>query len=149
MDQPAGVAWCVSARRLRRTPERRHDRRRAPVSSSGRRSGPALPWRHELGRARRTSIRSAATPPGGRLTTWELAAYRAEIKNELQCVFSSFAVILKSLWVGGPSPDKLWLNLAYTLNDFRFDGDTKCGDKILRSAPRHFLRSEQLYKHSS
>src|SRR6185312_6572253 len=24
-----------------------------------------------------------------------------------------------------------------------------CGDKILRSAPRHFLRSEQLYEHSS
>ena len=31
--------------------------------------------------------------------------------------------------------------LAYTLNDFRFDGDAKFGDNVLPGAPRHFLRS--------
>ena len=101
---------------------------------------------------------------------WDLAIYRAEIKNELQCLFSAFgncdvvnadrtvhqgieigfgAALLKSLLVGGPAPDKLWLNVAYTLNDFHFDGDSKYGDNLLPGAPRHFLRSELLYKHPS
>lgn len=102
--------------------------------------------------------------------TWDLAIYRAEIKNELQCLFSAFgncdvvntdrtvhqgieigfgAALLKSLIVAGASPDKLWLNVAYTLNDFRFDGDKQYGDNVLPGAPRHFLRSELLYKHPS
>ncbi len=59
------------------------------------------------------------------------------------------AAMLKSMLVGGPSPDKLWLNVAYTLNDFHFDGDSKFGDNVLPGAPRHFLRSELLYKHPS
>ncbi|HET7155634.1 MAG TPA: TonB-dependent receptor [Hyphomicrobiaceae bacterium] len=101
--------------------------------------------------------------------TWDLAIYRAEIKNELQCLFSAFgncdvvnadrtvhqgieigfgAAILKSMLVGGPSPDKLWLNVAYTLNDFYFDGANFSGNE-LPGAPRHFLRSELLYKHPS
>lgn len=100
--------------------------------------------------------------------TWDLAAYRAEIKNELQCFFSSFgtcqvvnadqtvhqgieigfgAAILKSMFARGPSPDRLWLNVAYTLNDFRFDGDKVFHDNELPGAPRHYLRSELLYKH--
>jgi iron complex outermembrane receptor protein len=102
--------------------------------------------------------------------TWDLAAYRAEIDNELQCLYSSFgtcqvvnadrtvhqgveigfgAAILKSMLVSGTTPDKLWLNVAYTLNDFRFDGDSTFGDNILPGAPRHFLRGELLYKHPS
>ena len=102
--------------------------------------------------------------------TWDLAIYRAEIKNELQCLFSAFgncdvvnadrtvhqgieigfgAALLKSLLVAGASPDKLWLNVTYTLNDFHFDGDSKFGDNVLPGAPRHFLRSELLYKHPS
>ena len=101
---------------------------------------------------------------------WDLAIYRAEIKNELQCLFSAFgncdvvnadrtvhqgieigfgAALLKSMLVGGPAPDKLWLNVAYTLSDFRFDGDQQFGDNVLPGAPRHFLRSELLYKHPS
>ncbi|MEO8652253.1 MAG: TonB-dependent receptor, partial [Hyphomicrobiaceae bacterium] len=76
--------------------------------------------------------------------TWDLAAYRAEIDNELQCLYAAFGscqvvnadktihqgleigfgvAVLKSMVVPGPSPDRLWLNVAYTLNDFRFDGD--------------------------
>jgi iron complex outermembrane receptor protein len=102
--------------------------------------------------------------------TWDLAIYRAEIRHELQCLFSAFgncdvvnadrtvhqgieigfgAALLKSMLVGGPAPDKLWLNVAYTLNDFRFDGDQQFGDNVLPGAPRHFLRSELLYKHPS
>jgi iron complex outermembrane receptor protein len=102
--------------------------------------------------------------------TWDLAAYRAEINNELQCLYSSFgncqvvnadatvhqgievgfgAAIVKSMLAHGPAPDKLWLNVAYTLNDVRFDNDSAFGDNILPGAPRHFFRGELLYKHPS
>ena len=43
--------------------------------------------------------------------------------------------------------DKLWLNVAYTFNDFRFDGDSQFGDNELPGAPRHYVRAELLYKH--
>jgi iron complex outermembrane receptor protein len=104
--------------------------------------------------------------------TWDLAVYRAEIRDELMCqeagnntgtctvvnldrtihqgVEIGFgAAVLKSMLVPGPSPDRLWLNLAYTFNDFRFDGDAKFGDNELPGAPRHFIRAELLYKHPS
>jgi iron complex outermembrane receptor protein len=100
--------------------------------------------------------------------SWDLAAYRMEIANELQCLFSAFGnctvvnadrtvhqgleigfgvTALKSMFVQGDRPDRLWLNVAYTLNDFFFDGDARFGDNVLPGAPRHFLRSELLYKH--
>jgi iron complex outermembrane receptor protein len=102
--------------------------------------------------------------------TWDLALYRMEISNELQCLYSSFGtcqvvnadrtvhqgievgfgvVVMKGLAAPGPSPDRLWLNVAYTLNDFRFDGDANFGNNILPGAPRHFMRAELLYKHPS
>jgi iron complex outermembrane receptor protein len=94
------------------------------------------------------------------------------IQNELQCTFpfgiADFCVIqnadktvhrglelgfgasiLKSLFVDGPTPDRLSLNVAYTYSDFRFDGDAKFGNNQLPGAPRHYLRSELLYKHPS
>ena len=46
-------------------------------------------------------------------------------------------------------PDELWLNTAYTFSDFRFDHDPTFGDKQIPGAPRHYLRSELLYKHPS
>ena len=49
--------------------------------------------------------------------------------------------------MNGPAPDKLWLNLAYTFNDFRFDNDPVFGNNLLPGAPRHYLRAELLYKH--
>ena len=55
--------------------------------------------------------------------------------------------LLKSMFVRAGTPDKLWLNLAYTFNDFRFDDDPVFGDNVLPGAPRHFLRGELLYKH--
>ena len=102
--------------------------------------------------------------------TWDLAAYRAEIDNELQCLYAAFGTcqvvnadktihqgleigfgvaVLKGMVVPGPSPDRLWLNVAYTLNDFRFDDDPVFGNNVLPGAPRHFLRAELLYKHPS
>lgn len=108
--------------------------------------------------------------------TWDLALYRMEIDNELMCfdlastgsattgacqvihadktvhqgIEIGFGVaILKGLVALGPSPDRLWLNLAYTLNDFHYDGDANFGDNDLPGAPRHFVRAELLYKHPS
>ncbi len=101
---------------------------------------------------------------------WDLAAYRMEIANELQCLFSSFgnctvvnadrtvhqgfeaafgAVVAKGLLAPGARPDRLWLNVSYTFNDFFFDGDAKFGNNTLPGAPRHFVRTDLLYKHPS
>ena len=57
--------------------------------------------------------------------------------------------VMRSLLAEGPNPDKLWLNAAYTFNDFRYDNDVLWGDNELPGAPRHFLRAELLYKHPS
>ena len=98
---------------------------------------------------------------------WELTAYRANIRNELQCLYSAFgncnvtnadrtihqgieagagAAIFRGIFNNGPAPDKIWLNLAYTFNDFRFDNDATFGNNLLPGAPRHYLRAELLYK---
>ncbi|ABE62993.1 TonB-dependent receptor [Nitrobacter hamburgensis X14] len=100
--------------------------------------------------------------------TWELTAYRAQIRNELLCFYSVFgncnvtnadrtmhqgieagagAAIVRNLFVRGDRPDRLWLNVAYTFNDFRFDNDSVFGNNLLPGAPRHFVRAELLYKH--
>jgi iron complex outermembrane receptor protein len=99
--------------------------------------------------------------------TWDLALYRADISDELQCltapatpgacnvtnadktvhqgIEAGFGVaVFKSLF--GPE-DRVWVNVAYTLNDFHFDGDARYGNNILPGAPRHYLRSEVLYTH--
>ncbi|MFD2181762.1 TonB-dependent receptor family protein [Rhodoplanes azumiensis] len=100
--------------------------------------------------------------------SWDVALYRAEISNELMCLYSSFGScnvtnadrtvhqgvelglgvsLLKSLLVQAGEPDRLWLQLAYTYNDFRFDGDARFGDNRLPGAPPHILKAELLYKH--
>jgi iron complex outermembrane recepter protein len=100
---------------------------------------------------------------------WELTAYRANIRNELLCLYSTFgncnvtnalgrtfhqgveagagAAIFRELFVTGSAPDKIWLNVAYTFNDFRFDNDPMFGNNRLPGAPNHYLRAELLYKH--
>jgi iron complex outermembrane receptor protein len=99
--------------------------------------------------------------------TWDVAVYRAEIRNELQCFFSSFGncnvtnadrtvhqgveagagvSLLKGMWVSGADPDRIWLNVAYTYNDFRYDNDATFGNNRLPGAPPHYLRAEVLYK---
>src|SRR3954470_22947202 len=100
--------------------------------------------------------------------SWELVGYRANIRDELQCQYSSFgncnvtnldrtihqgieagagAAIFKDIFVAGNAPDKIWLNLAYTFSDFRFDNDPTFGNNLLPGAPRHYVRAELLYKH--
>ncbi|WP_441278564.1 TonB-dependent receptor family protein [Tardiphaga sp. 172_B4_N1_3] len=102
--------------------------------------------------------------------TWELTGYRAEIRDELQCIYSSNGscnvsnadstihqgieaglgiAVFKGIFDAGPLPDKLWLNMAYTFNDFRFDNDATFGNNLLPGAPRHYLRAELLYKHAN
>lgn len=102
--------------------------------------------------------------------TWDAAVYRMNIRNEFLCYTSSFGnctvtnadrslhqgvelgfgvAVLKSMFEAGPKPDKLWINLAYTFNDFRFRNDATFGDNELPGAPRHFIRAEMLYKHPS
>jgi iron complex outermembrane recepter protein len=102
--------------------------------------------------------------------TWDLALYRANVENELLCTapfpVAAFCVvrnadktihqgleaafgasILKSMFTNGGRPDRLWLNVAYTFSDFRFDDDPIYGNNKLPGAPRHFVRAELLYKH--
>ena len=57
------------------------------------------------------------------------------------------AAMFKNVFVPGDAPDKIWFNLAYTFNDFRFDNDPTFGNNKLPGAPRHYLRAELLYKH--
>jgi iron complex outermembrane receptor protein len=103
--------------------------------------------------------------------TWELTGYRANIKNELECLTTVATAgscnvvnadrtihqgieaglgvaLFKNLFTNVPDADKVWLNLAYTYNDFRFDNDATFGNNQLPGAPRHFLRAEVLYKHA-
>jgi iron complex outermembrane receptor protein len=49
--------------------------------------------------------------------------------------------------VSGPNPDRLWLQIAYTYNDFFFDNDPVFGNNQLPGAPPQYLRGELLYKH--
>ncbi len=105
--------------------------------------------------------------------TWDIAVYHAAIENEFQCLSTGalgtctqvnidasihqgaelglgvklMSGILKPANHG--ASDALWLNAAYTFSDFRFDDDRGFGNNDLPGAPRHFLRAELLYKHSS
>jgi iron complex outermembrane receptor protein len=102
--------------------------------------------------------------------TWDIALYRMEIENELQCLYSAFGncsvtnadrtvhqglelgfglTLMKDMYVAGPNPDRLWLQVAYTYNDFFFDNDPVFGNNQLPGAPPHYMRSELLYKHPS
>jgi iron complex outermembrane receptor protein len=103
---------------------------------------------------------------------WDLALYRAEITNEFQCLNTGTpgsctqvnidksihqgveaglsARIIDGLAVNRQGArDALWLNLAYTYSDFRFDNDRNFGDNKLPGAPEHYLRAEVLYRHPS
>lgn len=101
---------------------------------------------------------------------WETALYHAQIQNEFQCFLVGQSQCSQAnadetihqgveiggglaVWQGmlasGPTPDKLWVNLAYTFSDFRFDDDRVFGDNELPGAPRHYLRGELLYRHPS
>lgn len=99
---------------------------------------------------------------------WDVAAYRAWIRDELQLFDAgngaTFALnaertihqgveigldasVVQGLFEAGAAPDDLWLRTAYTFSDFRFDDDDAFGDNELPGAPRHYLRAELLYRH--
>jgi iron complex outermembrane receptor protein len=103
---------------------------------------------------------------------WDIALYRSHVEDEFQCLDAAGTgtctqtnidqtihqgvelgvggALLRGLFVDSAyTPDKLWLNLAYTFSDFRFDNDRNFGDNELAGAPRHYLRAELLYKHPS
>jgi len=98
--------------------------------------------------------------------TWDLALYRTNLRNELQCLttspFSPCTVVnadrtvhqgieagfglafIKSAFA---PEDRFWFNLAYTYSDFRFDGDARYGNNFLPGVAPHVIRAELLYKH--
>jgi iron complex outermembrane receptor protein len=99
--------------------------------------------------------------------TWDIAAYHAAIRNELQCLSAGGGIceignvpntihrgielgfgiaIAEGLFTKGAAADKLWLNMAYTFSDFRFDNNPAFGNNRLPGAPRHFIRSELMYR---
>jgi iron complex outermembrane receptor protein len=99
---------------------------------------------------------------------WDVALYRAEIRDELQCLttgpFSACSIINagrtvhQGIEAGGDATiplsafapdDAIALTAAYTYNDFFFDGDATYGDNQLPGVPRHYLRAELLYRHPS
>lgn len=124
---------------------------------------PQKAWSYEIGtRGRREDV------------TWDVAVYRMNIRDEFFCKDSGGgtgacavvnldktmhqgvelgfgAAVLKDLFVRGDVKDgfgdKVWLNLAYTFNDFKFDDDASFGNNKLPGALRHYLRAELLYKH--
>jgi len=100
--------------------------------------------------------------------TWDLAFYHMDVENELQCLRTSpyspcsvvnanrtvhrgieagvGAAIVKSAFA---PRDRIWFNLAYTYNDFFFDGDPLYGNNRLPGVAPHNVRAELLYKHPS
>lgn len=101
--------------------------------------------------------------------TWDISLYRADIRNELQCLTSSATpgvctvrnadrtvhqgveaglgvAFLKGVFA---QEDRFWFNVAYTYSDFRFDGDATWRNNRLPAVPPHLLRAEVLYKHAN
>ncbi|MBZ9783768.1 TonB-dependent receptor [Pseudomonas sp. REP124] len=99
---------------------------------------------------------------------WDVALYRSEIKNELQCLTTApwspctvvnadrtvhqgleaglGIAVLRSAFSQG---DSFWFNAAYTYSDFFFDGDSRYGNNDLPGVPPQYVRAELLYKHPS
>jgi iron complex outermembrane recepter protein len=102
--------------------------------------------------------------------TWDVSLYYADVHDELQCLgdgsdfctvvnadrtvhqgvelgfgYSLFKSILLSR--DGDETDRLWLNTAYTINDFYFNDDPVFGDNELPGIPKNYIRSELLYRH--
>lgn len=101
--------------------------------------------------------------------TWDVSLYRADIRNELQCLTSPSTpgactirnadrtvhqgveaglgvAFLKSTFA---QEDRVWFNVAYTYSDFRFDGDRTWGNNQLPAVPAHWVRAEVMYKHAN
>jgi len=100
--------------------------------------------------------------------TWDVALYRTELKNELQClttapwapctVVNADRTVHQGIEAGfgmavvkgvAALDDRVWFKLAYTYSDFFFDGDLRFGNNRLPGVPPHTIRAELLYKHPS
>jgi iron complex outermembrane receptor protein len=90
--------------------------------------------------------------------SWDLALYRAELRDELQCLttapwalcsqINADRTVHQGIEAGLDAAfDRVALKLAYTYNDFRFDDDPLYGDNRLPGVPTHALRAELLYRH--
>ena len=109
---------------------------------------------------------------------WDLSLYRSNIDNEFQCranvgpggiviadgtcsqinldktihqgvEFGLAARLFAGIFEPANRPDEVWLQGAYTYNDFRFDNDPRWGNNELPGAPPHVLNAELIYKHPS
>ena len=140
--------------------------RSAEAPSFGEGTGVVIPW--TAIQPQRATTFEFGTRGRRRDFTWDAAVYRAEIQNEFFCLYTGApgsctvtnlnrtmhqglelgfgAAILKSLATTGADPDRVWLNVAYTFSDFRFQNDPQFGNNELPGAPRHFVRAELLYK---
>ncbi len=140
----------------------------APSFGEGNGAAPAIPF-YEI-KAQTATTFEIGTRAHRADYTWDFSIYRSDIRNELQCFFSTFGncnvtnadrtvhqgieaaagvAIMKGLFTYGTEPDRLWLNIAYTYSDFFYDRDATFGNNRLPGAPPHYLRAELLYKHPS
>jgi len=100
---------------------------------------------------------------------WDLAWYRARVKNEFQCISTLWNICdqtanldrtihqgvelglhwtaFKGVFAQGRDSDSIRLQGAYTFNDFRFDDDRDWGNNRIPGVPRHYLRAEARYQH--
>jgi len=96
---------------------------------------------------------------------WELSLYRAELRNEFQFddlgggnfqVTNADDTVHQGLEAGLDwtlaqgaivAADQTRLQIAYTFNDFFFDGDERWSNNELPGAPRHYVRAALSYRH--
>lgn len=111
-------------------------------------------------RAQRATTYEVGTRGSSGALAWDLALYRAELRNELQClttapwspcsIINADRTVHQGVEAGiAVQHDSVALNLAYTYNDFFFAGDTHYGDNRLPGVPRHLVRAELVYRHAS
>ncbi|MBR0680802.1 TonB-dependent receptor [Roseomonas eburnea] len=117
--------------------------------------------------AQRSMTAEIGTRGGTAEVSWEVALYRAWIRDEIQLFTlgqgTSYALnadrtihqgieaavawtFLRNL---ASEDDRLTLTQAYTFNDFHFDDDAAFGDNQLPGVPRHLYRAELRYRHPS
>lgn len=97
---------------------------------------------------------------------WDVSLYRSEIRDELQCLTTAPWALCSTVNAGrtvhqgieagidadiplSATGDALALTAAYTYSDFSFDDGPTYGDNELAGVPKHLLRAELLYRHSS
>jgi iron complex outermembrane receptor protein len=98
------------------------------------------------------------------IVEWDVSLYRSWIRDEMlqytvgsgipAATFNAQDTVHQGIEIGlnlkiaeniFATSDKLKLNNAYTLSDYRFDKDRQYGSNIIAGQPRHFLRSELRY----